>query len=137
MLRIQFPKGMDANEYAQKMTPVHKSLEVVIRNAVWLGKGNKEKAATKEESEPPAAKEEELTEVQAVDDSGLIAASELSQKEEEKPVPSDNHKDPTNPFSLAAKEKADVEATVPVQSADPNVPPHTLSLAAIAARMKL
>ena len=38
--RIQFPKGMDANAYALKVTPATKSLGVVIRKAVWLGKGN-------------------------------------------------------------------------------------------------
>ena len=37
--RIQFPKGMDANEYALKVTPAAKSLGVVIRKAQWLGKG--------------------------------------------------------------------------------------------------
>jgi DNA primase len=35
--RINFPKGMDANEYALKVQPAVKSLQVVIRNAVWLG----------------------------------------------------------------------------------------------------
>jgi DNA primase catalytic core len=38
-LRIQFPKGMDANEYACKVTPAAKSLGLLIRKAVWLGKG--------------------------------------------------------------------------------------------------
>jgi DNA primase len=37
--RIQFPKGMDANEYAIKVTPAPKSLGLVIRKAQWLGKG--------------------------------------------------------------------------------------------------
>jgi DNA primase catalytic core len=37
--RIHFPKGMDANEYALQVTPASKSLGVVIRSAVWLGKG--------------------------------------------------------------------------------------------------
>ena len=37
--RIQFPKGMDANEYALKVAPATKSLGVVIRKAQWLGKG--------------------------------------------------------------------------------------------------
>jgi len=37
--RIQFPKGMDANEYALKVTPATKSLGAAIRKAVWLGKG--------------------------------------------------------------------------------------------------
>jgi len=37
--RIHFPKGMDANEYALSVQPPGKSLGVVIRSAVWLGKG--------------------------------------------------------------------------------------------------
>ncbi len=37
--RIQFPKGMDANEYALKVQPAGKSLGLVIRKAQWLGKG--------------------------------------------------------------------------------------------------
>jgi hypothetical protein len=37
--RIQFPKGMDANGYACKVTPADKSLGLLIRKAVWLGKG--------------------------------------------------------------------------------------------------
>jgi DNA primase len=47
--RIQFPKGMDANEYALKVTPASKSLGVVIRKAVWLGQG---KPPTPPVSEP-------------------------------------------------------------------------------------
>ncbi|MFM1979578.1 MAG: hypothetical protein RLZ68_843 [Pseudomonadota bacterium] len=38
-LRIQFPKGMDANAHALKVTPAAKSLGLLIRKAVWLGKG--------------------------------------------------------------------------------------------------
>ena len=37
--RIQFPKGMDANEYALKVTPAAKSLGLLIRQAAWLGTG--------------------------------------------------------------------------------------------------
>ncbi|MFN8992059.1 MAG: toprim domain-containing protein, partial [Pseudomonadota bacterium] len=39
-LRVQFPKGMDANEYALKVTPAAKSLGLLIRKAVGLGKGD-------------------------------------------------------------------------------------------------
>ena len=46
--RIQFPKGMDANEYALKVTPASKSLGVAIRKATWLGKGQ---APAREENE--------------------------------------------------------------------------------------
>jgi len=37
--RIQFPKGMDANEYALKVTPAAKSLGLAIRRALWMGQG--------------------------------------------------------------------------------------------------
>jgi DNA primase catalytic core len=37
--RVQFPKGMDANEYALKVQPAAKSLGLAIRKAIWLGKG--------------------------------------------------------------------------------------------------
>jgi DNA primase len=37
--QLLFPKGMDANEYALKVTPAPKSLGLVIRKAQWLGKG--------------------------------------------------------------------------------------------------
>jgi DNA primase catalytic core len=36
--RILFPKGMDTNEYALKMTPAQKSLALVIRKAEPIGK---------------------------------------------------------------------------------------------------
>src|SRR5271168_4880902 len=37
--RIEFPRGMDANDYALKVTPAAKSLGVLIRKAAWLGRG--------------------------------------------------------------------------------------------------
>jgi DNA primase catalytic core len=37
--RINLPKGMDVNEYAQQVQPASKSLGLVIRKAEWLGQG--------------------------------------------------------------------------------------------------
>lgn len=37
--RVQFPKGMDANEYARKVQPAAKSLPLLVRKAAWLGTG--------------------------------------------------------------------------------------------------
>lgn len=37
--RILFPRGMDANEYALKVQPASKSLDILIRKAQWMGKG--------------------------------------------------------------------------------------------------
>ncbi len=38
--RIVFPKGLDANAYALKVTPATKSLGLLIRKAQWLGGGS-------------------------------------------------------------------------------------------------
>jgi DNA primase catalytic core len=53
--RVLFPKGMDANEYALKVTPASESLEVVLNKAEWLGKGKAPERATVEVDEPAAA----------------------------------------------------------------------------------
>ncbi|MBK9374070.1 MAG: toprim domain-containing protein [Holophagales bacterium] len=37
--RVQFPKGMDANEYALKVQPPAKALGLLLRTAVWMGNG--------------------------------------------------------------------------------------------------
>jgi hypothetical protein len=34
--RVLFPKGMDANEYALKVTPAHQSLGLALKRAEWL-----------------------------------------------------------------------------------------------------
>jgi DNA primase len=68
-LRVQFPKGMDANEYALKVHPADKALGLLLRKAVWLGKGQAPQAAPGEAptrpspapTPPPAAKEPEPT----------------------------------------------------------------------------
>jgi DNA primase len=54
--RVQFPKGMDANEYACKVKPAPRSLAVLLNKAEWLGKGSRPAVAI--EQPPPAAKEE-------------------------------------------------------------------------------
>jgi DNA primase catalytic core len=66
--RVEFPKGMDANEYALKVTPAAKSLGVLLNRAAWIGKGQRPEprvaeleivATVKEER---AAKEEMIEE---------------------------------------------------------------------------
>ncbi len=37
--RLNFPKGMDANQYALEVQPASKSLGIVIRSAEWMGEG--------------------------------------------------------------------------------------------------
>ena len=76
--RIEFPKGMDANEYALKLGPASKSLGVVIRKAVWLGKG---KAPSAPSAEPVVTVEHvaEASPARADAASSLVA---LAAKEE-------------------------------------------------------
>lgn len=71
--RVQFPKSMDANEYALKVQPAPKSLGVLLNRAEWLGKGkrpattviepqtiNEEPQPPAEEGQPSAASEEQI-----------------------------------------------------------------------------
>ena len=76
--RVQFPKGMDANEYALKVTPADKSLGLVIRKAAWLGKGTPPAEAPGQHVEgvvlPAAAAEPTPTEpASSVEPSSLAA----------------------------------------------------------------
>jgi DNA primase catalytic core len=48
--RVLFPPGMDANEYARKVTPPQKSLGVLLNAAPWLGDGKAEPSSTAEPS---------------------------------------------------------------------------------------
>jgi DNA primase len=98
---IQFPKGMDANEYALKVTPAVKSLGMVIRKAVWLGKG---KAPVRPDAEPVAAS------IQPALERPSILASEA-------PTPS----------TLAAAVPADVLPASPVPATAANDVPCTVT----------
>ena len=51
--RILFPKGMDANEYAKRVTPAEESLGVAIRAAQFVAKGRR--AAVPVSEAPPLA----------------------------------------------------------------------------------
>jgi DNA primase len=64
--RVQFPKGMDANEYALKVQPAAKSLGIMLNRAVWLGKGERSIVAVIEPVEieplPPPEPEPQIEE---------------------------------------------------------------------------
>jgi DNA primase catalytic core len=44
VLRVQFPHGLDANDYACKVQPAAKSLGVLLASAHWIGKARRELA---------------------------------------------------------------------------------------------
>lgn len=68
--RIKFPRGMDANEYARKVKPAGKSLELLIRNAEWIGAGRPPVGPTAASSVDPVHEEptdsEVITEAEAI-----------------------------------------------------------------------
>jgi len=65
--RVEFPKGMDANAYALKVTPAAKSLGVLINRATWLGKGQRA-AAPEPEIEPLSAEAKAAAKEKKIED---------------------------------------------------------------------
>lgn len=57
VLRVKFPKGMDANEYALKVQPAAQSLRLVLRKAEWMAGVRREGAVTVVHHEPVASVE--------------------------------------------------------------------------------
>jgi DNA primase len=81
--RIQFPKGMDANEYALKVTPAAKSLGVVIRKAEWLGQGKPRTARDTTPETKAVSREADVDTSTAPADLPLAAAVEETAAKEE------------------------------------------------------
>src|SRR5690606_15145681 len=81
--RVRFPKGMDANEYAQKVTPAEKSLGTVLRAAEWIGKGkaSTQQALAPEQHEEPGRVED--SEDKTPPPSPPPAASQATKREKE------------------------------------------------------
>ena len=103
--RIQFPKGMDANEYALKVTPAQRSLGIAIRRALWMGKG----------APPPALPPADAPEATPMLDPGPVAAvaeaapaapADLPLAAEETPEPP-----PASPLPPAANAEVPCEVT--------------------------
>ena len=86
--RVQFPKSMDANEYALKVTPAAKSLGILLNKAAWLGKGKQPTVMVSEPviEKPPAI--EEKTEPAAKEESPTLAEENPNQQRKKKSVKS-------------------------------------------------
>ena len=94
--RIAFPKGMDANEYALKVTPSAKSFGLLIRKAYWMGRGRPSSPPTSEPiaerpirklTEPAARTTEASPVAPASMPAPSLPASSLAAKEEAMPSP--------------------------------------------------
>jgi DNA primase catalytic core len=120
--RVLFPKGMDANEYACKVTPASKSLGVLLNKAEWLGKGQRPESRRLEPvilDEPviepaviEAAAKEEIIEEESI--LAEIAAS--ASIEEETELPSAEITEPVLPL---AAEPEPVAPTKPAAASAP------------------
>ena len=91
--RVQFPKGMDANDFALKVTPATKSLGMLLGQAAWLGKGQRptvavsepqtveEKSEVAKEKSPPdvATEAEEPTPTVTEEESAPAAKEKISE----------------------------------------------------------
>ncbi|MBN8487535.1 MAG: toprim domain-containing protein [Burkholderiales bacterium] len=121
--RVQFPKGMDANEYAQKMQPADKALGLLIRKALWMGNGEAPQAARGTAPERQASTDLEVTvcdlktgaELKVVANGGhLPGPPSLAAKEETaEPAP-----DPIAAPTLASPQPVAPSADVPVEQTD-------------------
>jgi DNA primase len=83
--RVKFPWGMDANEYARKVTPAAQSLRLLVNGAAWLG-GSATIAKEPASALPSASSKNELPSPVAPAPSSLAAS--LVAKEEAASAPS-------------------------------------------------
>ncbi|MHB8837281.1 MAG: CHC2 zinc finger domain-containing protein [Candidatus Methylomirabilia bacterium] len=67
--RVKFPWGMDANDYARKVTPAPKSLQLVLKAAEWVG------GTTNTRPEPPPDPEPPTTETFAAAEARSLSES--------------------------------------------------------------
>jgi DNA primase catalytic core len=134
--RVQFPKGMDANEYSLKVTPAAKSLAMLLNKAEWLGKGQRPEQRSMEpivEIEPAAEIEPEpiiedqpepATKEQVIEEESILAEIEA---QIETQIDSQPEPEIDSQIEAAAVE----EEPVPAPAASPAyIPNHVLLLAA-------
>ena len=77
VMRVLFPKGMDANEYALKLGPAEKSLGLGLRQAQWMaGKREKASVVSGEAIVESASKLETVAVVTAIDGAAAAALPE-------------------------------------------------------------
>lgn len=105
--RIQFPAGMDANDYAVKSKSPQESLGEVIRQAQWLGKGQEHDVATATES----ASESIATCVENQDVSPAVVVEATSKASPQEETP-DEPTTSTLPATAVPRSPADLEVEI-------------------------
>jgi DNA primase len=120
--RVQWPKGMDANEFALKVQPAAKALGTLLRQAVWLGKGTAASGAIEGAIETKPTLAVELVAPPALAMSAVSLAAGFEEGELKKAATKENlsakplpEKPPTTEQPIAAT----VTPTEPVLPASP------------------
>jgi DNA primase catalytic core len=126
--RVLFPRGMDANEYAVRVQPAAKSLDLALRRSEWMGEGEApERRPVTLPPAPPAAKEER----EAVEPPVPEPAPEPSSPPTPEPAPAAPAPLPAPSSPLVAAG----EGEPPSPAADPQERPATLLPAPPAAEL--
>lgn len=107
--RIEFPRTLDANDYALEAQPPGSNLGQVIRKAVWLGKGQPPQDMSLTESEDITDPGE--TSLEITEDSPEVLA-EKDQVEEEIPSVADPVMPSALPASVAPEPPSDISAVI-------------------------
>jgi DNA primase len=81
VLRVMFPKGMDANEFARKMSPPQEALALVLRQAQWVGSGRA--PLDPQQEQPPIKEEMPAPPSLAADPAPAVQPAELGQLPDE------------------------------------------------------
>jgi len=117
--RVLFPKGMDANEYAQQVQPAAKSLGLAIRKAEWLGKGAAPPLSVARSSLLEEEGSKSTSDIEQSDDEALADEQRATNNEElpslaaDLPEPTTATPLPAGPPAVAA-EVDEHEITIPL-----------------------
>lgn len=100
--RVKFPHGMDANEYARKVSPADKSLQLLVTSAEWLGK---QAVPVPKEPSPKAPDGAQVAHAPSL---SSLAAKSLAAEPSASPTNPESST-PTPPTTPAAKEEKALE----------------------------
>jgi DNA primase catalytic core len=137
-LRVQFPRGCDANEYACRVQPAPKSLGVLLASALWIGKARRPMVPPDPEPEVAPPPKPEAANGGPPDDLTLKTLYSWRGRVLTKPVPKRSDVEVLEDLVASAEPAADELQGATAEAAETSLArtpaPSSLSLAAVAAR---
>lgn len=126
--RILFPHDMDANEYALKTQPASKALDLVIRNAAWIGKGKREFVQVPEVQEEPKEAAKPLQPSASGDEPERVGEEKISEEPQRLETISQPSKETKEIFPLEAeKPPAEPPKPEPARNAPVSTSPEPIA----------